>query len=348
MVAVLPIWSSADPPRPRDEECRKATGDFEVVDGAPRYPAPPSSWTWPRARSRRLTRGPCHITALCWSPDGRRLAFAHQPHPSADQMAAAGCRWSPPGQDAGAAAGPGAFTSLAWSSTGWAGWPASGHGLAGVSVQLRSVNPAGQAPGPRSEDLGGRGQSGLGAGHSKSLPAGGSGHSFIHLFRVRPSGQGGTTSRGAFRRSMVPQHRGGAGSPFLRCGRGPPARGYTSELGGLSSLRLTRQHPSCRHRLARRGFRCAGRARRHPGRGAADAAGREPAGASRCFRCWSASTEARPGCSPTPSTAPSATAPHQVFAGLLTRCCCPIRGQRPASGNACRCANGRDWGGGLL
>ena len=150
------------------------------MDGAPRYPAPPSPGL-AAGRSQRLTRGPCHITALCWSPDGRRLAFAHQPHPSADQMYAAGCRWSPPpGQDAGAAAGPGAFTSLAWSPDGpaLAGLP-PGHGLAGEKLQLRSgearlARCGAWLPTP-SRTTGARASLAWGPATAKSLPAGGSG-----------------------------------------------------------------------------------------------------------------------------------------------------------------------------
>jgi len=35
---------------------------------------------------RGLTRGPLHLTGLAWSPNGRAIAFSHQPTPRADEM----------------------------------------------------------------------------------------------------------------------------------------------------------------------------------------------------------------------------------------------------------------------
>ena len=76
------IAYTASDPEPEDlESRRKQYGDFEVDDAEYRLR---HLWMVPldgEVEARRLTEGAFTVTSFEWSPDGSRIAFAHQPDP---------------------------------------------------------------------------------------------------------------------------------------------------------------------------------------------------------------------------------------------------------------------------
>lgn len=71
-----------------EEKAKKEKRDFRVVDENPKnhslwlIPAEPAADG--KRTPRKAASGPFHIGAFDWSPDSRRIAFEHQPTPSAD------------------------------------------------------------------------------------------------------------------------------------------------------------------------------------------------------------------------------------------------------------------------
>jgi dipeptidyl aminopeptidase/acylaminoacyl peptidase len=80
-------FTGYEPPA-NEEKDKKEKRDWRVVDANPAnialyvIPAEPDS-SGKRAQ-KKLTDGKQHIETLDWSPDSRRIAFAHQPTPKAD------------------------------------------------------------------------------------------------------------------------------------------------------------------------------------------------------------------------------------------------------------------------
>ncbi len=134
-------YLSPDPPSPAEEERKKAEGDYQLVDRH-HHMQHLHLLDLQTRKSRRLTRGPFHVSGCCWAPDGRQLAFSHQPTPGANDWIKGGisvvARGGRPRALVGGRAG---FSSLCWSPDGrWiAGLRCEGW-LEDVELQL--VAPA--------------------------------------------------------------------------------------------------------------------------------------------------------------------------------------------------------------
>lgn len=235
-------YLSADPPDAAAEERRQREGDFEVVDAQPRRQHLYLLDLQSRA-TRRLTRGPFHVTACCWSADGRRLAFAHQPTPSAEDLYRGGLSLVPArgGRARPLGVGPGACTSLTWSPDGR--WLAFLQGTGWLEqVRLRLASPAGPARqlAPRLEDLG-AGASLAWAADSKALYTALGQGSAAHLCRIRLSGRVEMLTQGP--QVHGPLSVGGERLAFLRQDGAHPPEVFTSGLAAMEPVPVTGHNP---------------------------------------------------------------------------------------------------------
>jgi dipeptidyl aminopeptidase/acylaminoacyl peptidase len=131
-------YLSADAPSEEEEQEQKEKGGVQVVGQAP-----PNAHLYVLSletrKAVRLTRGPFHLTGLTWSPDGRRLAFSHQPTPVADEMFRSGLSVVPEsgGRPRSLVRGQGVVAAPTWSPDGrWIAFLGVKDGLDSTHIHL--------------------------------------------------------------------------------------------------------------------------------------------------------------------------------------------------------------------
>lgn len=87
-------YTMPDPKTEEEKAAEKEKRDVIVVDADFKhnhlYVVPARAAAGGKREARRLTRGEFHVTSFDWAPDGRAIAFAHQPDPRLDTAQRAG------------------------------------------------------------------------------------------------------------------------------------------------------------------------------------------------------------------------------------------------------------------
>lgn len=337
-----------DAPSTEEEERKKAEGDFQVVDREHRMQHLHLIDLQTRT-SRRLTRGRFHVTGCCWSPDGKQLAFSHQPTPSVDHMysgglslvAAMGGRPRPlPG-------GRRAVSSLGWSPDGrWIACLCSEGWLEDVRLQLV---PPGEGRVRRLLPRAGElviGGSLAWSPDSRALYAPLGQGTCVPLCRVRLSGRVAPLTRGP--EVCGPLSVAGGRLAFLRQDGATPPEVFATALSSFAPRQLTRHNPQLRkHWLARKelvrwkspdGTPIEGLLLKPAGYRAG-----KPVPLLVCVHGGPAGVFTN-----TFNGVTGDRYPHQVFAGLGYAVLFPNPRGSIHYGSAFRRANVRDWGGGDL
>ncbi|MBI2502369.1 MAG: S9 family peptidase [Candidatus Latescibacteria bacterium] len=248
-------YLTEDVPSEEEEKEKKEKGDVRVV-GQDHRMAHLHVIDLKTRKARRLTRGRFHVTGLAWSPDGRRLAFCHQPTPLADEMFRVGlsvisASGSRPRR---LIPGRGGLSSPAWSPDGrWIAFQRAEQWLDSVHICL--VSPAGGAVRdltPRLEDLT------LGTGmawspESKALyfPLG-QGTS-VQLCRARLSGRVEQLTAGGQVHGPLSLAQERGLMAFIRQDGTSPPEVYVSPASRLQPRKLTDHNPQLKnHRLSRK------------------------------------------------------------------------------------------------